>query len=188
MPRRIIENNRVTPSLLVGDFAFMAVKNIQFFFRKTDLQVQSIKQFLTVNLFLGWAFTDFMNEGYKIVNSPLSMCEVRRQPDETKISKNRKDYGSRYSTGLFFILPIIFAIMLIGNVLLIAIKLFRVLRFRDLLVGSLAGIDLLNDIGLVLMSVIIFQIDRNVFKSLNIKCAFCHFCNWISSFLRLSSS
>ena len=98
--------------------------------------------------------------------------------NETNISRNTNDSGSRYSTGFLFILPIIFAIILIGNVfLLLAIKLFRVLRVPDLLVGSLAGIDLLNEIGPVLMSIIVFQIDQNGFNSLNISYAFCHFYN-----------
>lgn len=109
--------------------------------------------------------------------------------NETNISRDTNDNGSQYSTGFLFILPIIFAIIFIGNVLLlVTIKLFRVRRVPDLLVGSLAGIDLLNDVGPVLMSIIVFQIDQNGFKSFNISYALCHFYNWISSFLRLSSS
>ena len=109
--------------------------------------------------------------------------------NETNIARDANDNGSRYSTAFLFILPIIFAIILIGNVLLlVSIKLFRVMRVPDLLVGSLAGIDLFNDIGPVLMSMIVFQIDENGFKSVNISYALCHFYNWMSSFLRLSSS
>ena len=53
----------------------------------------------------------------------------------------------------------------------------------------LAGIDLLDDLlGPVLTSIIIFQNDQNGFKSLNFSYTFCHFFNWISSFLRLSPS
>ena len=65
--------------------------------------------------------------------------------NETNISRNTNDSGSRYSTGFLFILPIIFSIILIGNVLfLVAIELFRVLRVPDLLVGSLTGISSLT--------------------------------------------
>ena len=71
------------------------------------------------------------------------------------------------------ILPII----LLGNGLLIlAIKSFRIRRVPDLLVGSLAVIDLLNDLGPVLMSIIVFQIDSNGFRDLQMH-TLCHVCN-----------
>ncbi|KAJ7382551.1 hypothetical protein OS493_034187 [Desmophyllum pertusum] len=109
--------------------------------------------------------------------------------NETNLSRDTSDNGGQYSAGFLFILPIVFVIIFIGNLLLlVAIKLFRVRRVPDLLVGSLAGIDLLNDVGPVLMSMIVFQIDRNGFQSLNVSFALCHFYNWISSFLRLSAS
>ena len=70
-------------------------------------------------------------------------CE-KGSMNETNISRDTNDNGSRYSPGFLFILPIVFVIILIGNVLLLcAIKLIRVLRVPDLLVGSLAGKDLL---------------------------------------------
>ena len=108
---------------------------------------------------------------------------------EANSSRDTNDNGSQYSTGFLFILPIIFAIIFIGNMLLlVAIKFSRVRRVPDLLVGSLAGVDLLNDVGPVLMSIIVFQIDQNGVKSSKISYALCHFYNWMSSFLRLSSS
>lgn len=109
--------------------------------------------------------------------------------NETNISRDTIDNSSYYSSGFLFILPIIFAIIFIGNTLLVAaIKSFRVRRVPDLLVGSLAGIDLLNDLGPVLMSMIVFHIDHTGFTSLNISFALCHFYNWMSSCLRLSAS
>ena len=98
-----------------------------------------------------------------------------------QISRETNDNGSRYSTGFLFILPIISAINLIGNVaLLIAIKLFRVRRGPDLLVGSLLGIDLLNDIGPVLMSIIVFQIDQNAQTLVSPYVTFTTGCPWMN--------
>ena len=54
----------------------------------------------------------------------------------------------------------------VNVLLLVAIKLFRVLCVSDLLVDSLAGIDILNVIGPVLMSITVFQIDQNALKLL----------------------
>ena len=99
------------------------------------------------------------------------------------------DKGGQYSRGFLFILPIIFCVIFIGNVLLlVAIKSFRVRRVPDLLVGSLAVIDLLNDLGPVFISIVVFQIDHRGFQSGRISYELCQFYNWISSFLRLSAS
>ena len=99
------------------------------------------------------------------------------------------DKGGQYSSGFLFVLPVIFCMIFIGNVLLlVAIKSFRIRRVPDQLVGSLAVIDLLNDLGPVLMSIVVFQIDHRGFQSGRISYELCHFYNWISSFLRLSAS
>lgn len=109
--------------------------------------------------------------------------------NETNISQNTGDNDGRYSSGFLFILPVIFTIIFIGNTLLVvAIKSFRTRRVPDFLVGSLSCIDLLNDIGPVLMSMIVFHVDHNGFRSMNISFALCHFYNWMSSFLGLSAS
>lgn len=99
------------------------------------------------------------------------------------------DKGGQYSSGFLFVLPVIFCMIFIGNVLLlVAIKSFRIRRVPDQLVGSLAVIDLLNDLGPVLISIVVFQIDHRGFQSGRISYELCHFYNWISSFLRLSAS
>ena len=107
----------------------------------------------------------------------------------TNHSDHTSDNGGQYSTGFLFILPVIFAIIFIGNVLLLAaITSFRARRVPDQLVGSLAAIDLLNDLGPVLMSIVVFRIDRDGFQSEHISYKLCQFYNWSSSFLRLSAS
>ena len=107
----------------------------------------------------------------------------------TNSSQDTSDKDTQFSSGFLFILPIIFAVIFIGNTLLVAaIKSFRVRRVPDLLVGSLAGVDLLNVLGPVLMSLIVFHIDHNGFRSMNISYPFCQFYNWMSSFLRLLAS
>lgn len=106
----------------------------------------------------------------------------------TNYSTDTKYNSGKYETGFLFILPIIFVIILIGNTLLLfAIKSFRIHRVPDLLVGSLAGIDLLNDLGPVLMAIIVFQTEPDGFRGLQME-ALCQFFNWMSSFLRLSAS
>ena len=103
-------------------------------------------------------------------------------------SSDTKDNDRQVGTGFLSFLPIIFTIILIGNsLLLLAIKSFRIRRVPDLLVGSLANIDLLNDLGPVLMSIIVFQINSDGFRGLKIH-ALCHIHNWMSLFLRLSAS
>ena len=108
--------------------------------------------------------------------------------NQTNYPKDAVRNSSQHKTGFLYILPIIFLIILMGNaLLLLAIKSFRFRRVPDLLVGSLAAIDLLNDFGPVLISTIVFQVNPNGFRGLQMV-ALCHFYNWISSCLRLSAS
>lgn len=109
--------------------------------------------------------------------------------NETNYPRDTVHNGSQHRTGfLYIILPIIFVLILIGNaLLLLAINSFRFRRVPDLLVGSLAAIDLLNDFGPVLISTIVFQVNPDGFRGLQME-ALCHFYNWISSCLRLSAS
>ena len=108
--------------------------------------------------------------------------------DKGNYSLCTKDNDNQYGAGFLSILPLFFTIILLGNGLLIlAIKSFRIRRVPDLLVGSLAVIDLLNDLGPVLMSIIVFQIDSNGFRDLQMH-TLCHVYNWMSACLRLSAS
>lgn len=103
--------------------------------------------------------------------------------NETNYPRDTVHNGSQHRTGfLYIILPIIFVLILIGNALLLAINSFRFRRVPDLLVGSLAAIDLLNDFGPVLISTIVFQVNPDGFRGLQME-ALCHFYNWISSFI-----
>ena len=108
--------------------------------------------------------------------------------DKGNYSLSTKDNDNQYGARFLSLLPLFFTIILLGNGLLIlAIKSFRIRRVPDLLVGSLAVIDLLNDLGPVLMSIIVFQIDSNGFRDLQMH-TLCHVCNWMSACLRLSAS
>ena len=49
------------------------------------------------------------------------------------------------------------------------------------------NLDLLNDLGPFLMSIILFQIDSDGFTDLEMH-TLCHVCNWMSACLRLSAS
>ena len=87
--------------------------------------------------------------------------------DKGNYSLSTKDNDNQYGAGFLSILPLFFGIILLGNGLLIlAIKSFGIRRVPDLLVGSLAVIDLLNDLGPVLTSIIVFQIDSDGFRHL----------------------
>ena len=109
--------------------------------------------------------------------------------DKGNYSLSTKDNDNQYGAGFLSILPLFFTIILLGNGLLIlAIKSFRIRRVPDILVGSLAGIDLLNDLGPVLMSIIVFQIDSNGFRRDLQMHTLCHVYNWMSACLRLSAS
>ena len=78
--------------------------------------------------------------------------------NQTNYLKDRKHNSGLYGSGVLLILPIIFVIILVGNILLLlAIKSFRFRRVPDMLVGSLAVIDPLNDLGPVLTSIVVFQ-------------------------------
>ena len=108
--------------------------------------------------------------------------------DKGNYSLSTKDNDNQYGAGFLSILPPFFTIILLGNGLLIlAIKSFRIRRVPDLLVGSLAVIDLLNDFGPVLMSIIVFQINSDGFRDLQMD-TLCHVYNWLSACLRLSAS
>ena len=97
--------------------------------------------------------------------------------DKGDYSLSTKDNDNQYGAGFLSILPLLFTIIFIGNGLLIlAIKSFRIRRVPDLLVGSLAVIDLLNDLGPVLMSIIVFQIDSDGFRDLKMH-TLCHVYN-----------
>ena len=97
--------------------------------------------------------------------------------DKGNYSLSTKDNDNQYGARFLSLLPLFFTIILLGNGLLIlAIKSFRIRRVPDLLVGSLAVIDLLNDLGPVLMSIIVFQIDSNGFRDLQMH-TLCHVCN-----------
>ena len=108
--------------------------------------------------------------------------------NQTNYSMDSRDNSAQYGTGFLFILPLIFVIILLGNsLLLLAINSFRIRGVPDLLVGSLAATNLLNNLGPVLISIIVFHINPNGFKGLQVD-ALCHFYNWMSSWLCLSSS
>ena len=108
--------------------------------------------------------------------------------DKGNYSLSTKDNDNQYGARFLSLLPLFFTIILLGNGLLIlAIKSFQIRRVPDLLVGSLAVIDLLNDLGPVLMSIIVFQIDSNGFRDLQMH-TLCHVYNWMSACLRLSAS
>ena len=109
--------------------------------------------------------------------------------NQTNYLKDRKHNSGRYGSGvLLTVLTIIFVIILVGNfLLLLAIKSFRFRHVPDVLIGSLAVNDLLNDLGPVLTSIIVSQTGPEGFRGLQMK-ALCHFYNWISSFLRLPAS
>ena len=104
--------------------------------------------------------------------------------DKGNYSLSTKDNDNQYGAGFLLILPLLFTIILLGNGLLIlAIKSFRIRRVPDLLVGSLAVIDL----GPVLMSIIMFQINSGGFRDLQMQTT-SHVYNWMSACLRLSAS
>ena len=108
--------------------------------------------------------------------------------DKGSYSLSTKDNDNPYVAGFLSILPLFFTIIFLGNGLLIlAIKSFRIRHVPDLLVGSLAVIDLLNDLGPVLMWIILFQIDSDGFRDLQMH-TLCYVYNWLSACLRLSAS
>ena len=109
--------------------------------------------------------------------------------DKGNYSLSTKDNDYQYGAGFLSLLPLFFTNILLGNGLLIlAIKSFRIRRVPDLLVGSLAVIDVLNDLGPVLTSIIVFQIDSDGFRDLQMH-TLCHvYNNWMSACLRLSAS
>lgn len=84
-----------------------------------------------------------------------------------------------------YVLPVICLVIFLGNLLvLLTIKTFRVRRVPDLLIGSLALVDLVNDVGPVLFSTIIHFINSRGFNGLNLN-PLCEFYNWAATFLRL---
>ena len=99
-------------------------------------------------------------------------------------------FGSAPAKPSFFlyVLPVICLVIFLGNLLvLLTIRTFRVRRVPDLLIGSLALVDLVNDLVPVLMSTTIFFLVPRGFNALKSD-PLCEFYNWASSFLRLLAS
>ena len=107
--------------------------------------------------------------------------------DNSSIHSNSTNNASRVSLGVSVLLPLLFTVILLGNLLvLLTVRSFRVRHVPDLLVASLALVELTNDLGPIMISMIVSNLHPSGFDSVQLE-ALCQFYNWFSCCLRLSA-